>query len=227
MTGELREGFEAIRERRLYDDRPHVAQFAREGPQPFRRSRIPRKDESSRPVVHDEACCRHGVMDWDGDDSETVADRLRYAGLERPEAHDWVARRRDGREVRPESVIEEVVTQILHDRSNRANGEPLIVSRARSRRAAVVGEVREPSGVVEVSMRQEHVPDLELLAELQGRCDGPCLEEDRTVEQETGEVPLRRGPALTAQHPEFHGENHSEGGRQGALESGPGRVKGP
>ena len=56
-------------------------------------------------------------------------------------------------------------------------------------------------------MGQEHVPDVELLAELEGRRDRPRLEENRTVEQETGKMPLRRGPALTAEHPEFHGKS--------------------
>ena len=225
VARDLRECLEAVRERRLHDDRPHVAHFAREGPQPLRRPRVPREDEGSRSVVHDEARGRHRVMDGDGSHGEMVTDRLRHAWPERPQAHYRVSRRRNGREVRPEPAVEEVVAQVLHHRGDRGNGEPLIVSRAHPCTAVVVGEVSEPARVVEMRMGQEHVPDLELLPELEGRCDTPRLEEDRTVQQETGQVPLRRGPALAAEHSEFHGEHHSEEGHQGALESAPARIK--
>jgi hypothetical protein len=70
----------------------------------------------------------------------------------------------------------------------------------------VVGKVGEPGRVVEMSMGEEHVPDLELLAEVERRCDRPRLEEHRPVEQETRKIPLRRRSALTAEHPDFHGE---------------------
>jgi hypothetical protein len=93
--------------------------------------------------------------------------------------------------------------------------------------AAVVGEIGEPAGVVQVGMGQEHMPDLELLAEAQRRRDTPRLEEDRAVEQETGEVPRGRGPTLTAKNSELHGEHTSEEARQAALESRLGTVKDP
>jgi hypothetical protein len=89
----------------------------------------------------------------------------------------------------------------------------------------IVDQVGETTRVVQMSMGQEHVLDLELLVELEGGCDRPRLEEHRTVEQETGKVPLRHGPALTAEHPELHGGNHSRGRRQGALKTGSGRIK--
>jgi hypothetical protein len=93
--------------------------------------------------------------------------------------------------------------------------------------AAVLGEIGQASDVVEMRVGQEHLLDPELLGEAEHGRDRASLEQDRAVEQETGQVSPGGRPSLAAEDREVHGEHRSRKERQGALESGLLAVKGP
>ena len=67
-----------------------------------------------------------------------------------------------------------------------------------------IDEERQPDGVVEVRVRDQHVLDARLGAEGQGARHRARLEEDVTVDEEAGQAPLRHAATVATEDLEEH-----------------------